>query len=86
MRRYLWLVLLLVSCRSEWLATVYPDADNLVDHRHLGTFPSLEGCRLAARNYLRDIGALATGDYECGKNCKQSAVDPELYICDDTLR
>ena len=79
--------LLLSACGSNsWESFVYPDKNNLKQHRSLGSFPSLEACRAAARRYLADLGALERGDYECGKNCKDSLSLRGIRVCDETLR
>jgi hypothetical protein len=77
----------LSGCESNrWESLVYPNKNDLTQHRSLGSFPSLEACRAAARRYLADLGALERGDYECGKNCKDSTSFREIRICDETLR
>jgi hypothetical protein len=71
---------------DRWAGFVYPDRNNLAVHRELGEFKTLEACRDASRLYLADIGSQATGDYECGKNCRPSTTFPGMNTCDDTLR
>jgi hypothetical protein len=76
-----------VACGSDrWLATVYPNKSNLLNHRNLGEFPTLEECRAAAQQYLRDTGASERGDYECGRNCRRETEPVEIYFCEETLR
>ncbi len=81
---FLSITLFLFGCKDEWKGFVYPNKENLLVHRNVGNYSSLEDCRAAALNYLRDLDALETGDYECGKNCKPD--DYGMYICQDTLR
>lgn len=67
-------------------AFAYPDRSDLLDYRRLGTYPSLAECRTAARAYLARLGASDTGDYECGRECRPSGIDPNVWICKETLR
>lgn len=85
-----WCVLVLLSCSgcgsNSWEGFVYPNKNDLTQHRSLGSFPSLEACRAAARRYLADLGSRERGDYECGKNCKDSSSLRGTRVCDETLR
>ncbi len=79
--------LLLAGCRQDrWAGFVYPDRGNLTVHREIGEFTTLETCRIAARKYLSDLGAIDTGDYECGKNCRSRRDLPGIKVCKETLR
>jgi hypothetical protein len=81
------LIAALASCgRDSWEGFVYPDKNNLTEHRGLGIFSSLEECRAAADNYLTDLGALDRGDYECGKNCDSGSSTGGIKVCEETLR
>ena len=85
----LWVLglLSLSGCGSNsWESFVYPNRNDLTQHRSLGSFSSLEACRAAARRYLADLGALQRGDYECGKNCKDSSSLRGTRVCDETVR
>jgi hypothetical protein len=76
-------VAVLACGADEWKGYVYPDGNDLTIHREIGTFDSFEECRESARNYLRDLGAEDIGDYECGKNCKQSK-EMTIDNCEET--
>ena len=88
-RPELWVVAVaigMLACRAtEWKGFVYPDRSNLLVHREIGIFTSLEACRLSARNYLRDIGSADRGDYECGKNCRRRD-GLTVEVCEATER
>ena len=81
-------MVLALGCSSpdRWHLSVYPTGDHLDTVRDMGEYASLEACRSAARQYLRDVGASAVGTYECGKNCRESGSvgGITLYICDET--
>jgi hypothetical protein len=85
----LWVMTLAIgvlACRAaEWKGFVYPDRNNLLVHREIGVFASLEACRLSARSYLRDIGSAERGDYECGKNCRRKD-GLTVEVCEATER
>lgn len=68
---------------ARWLATVYPDAPNLLNHVHLDEYETLESCRMAARSYLRQLGA-TDGLYECGLNCEPFVSDGDMRLCEET--
>lgn len=77
------------ACRDDtWVGIVYPNRDELLVHREIGTYSSVADCRTAAKAYLSGIAATrgdAAGDYECGKNCRQAT--PEgVRICEETAR
>ena len=79
--------LLTAACSSpRWRASVYPSGTSLGGVRDLGEFPTLDECRVAALQYLSDIGASDRGDYECGKNCRAdtTVAGTTLYICEET--
>ncbi len=69
---------------DKWMATVYPDKNDLTIHRNLGEYNSLNACRDAIYTYMQDMNILETGDYECGKNCRQKS-GMSFYICEETL-
>ena len=82
--------------RETWHGFIYPDKNNLTDHRNLGTYESLEECRTSALRALKNFSSVSAGDYECGLNCRlpprpeeeadpDSAPDPdavEVEVCD----
>jgi len=90
-RGALWLLLLAVGAAvvwtlvtpDRWLATVYPDAPNLLTHVHLDEYDTLEECRMAARSYLQQLGA-TDGLYECGLNCEPFGGSSDMMLCDET--
>lgn len=87
LRALLGVMILALGCKTErWTGVVYPDRSNLLVHRELGEFGSLEECRESARMYLRDIGAGEKGDYECGKNCRRSPDYSGMNVCEETRR
>lgn len=77
----------MVGCSDRWEGFVYPNRNNLSNHRNLGAFESLEMCRAAAKGFLTEIKALESGDYECGKNCDNgSNFSSGIKVCEETLR
>jgi hypothetical protein len=76
--------IILTGCSDRWQGRVYLNKQNLTNYRNIGEFSSLEECRDASLNYLRGIKALATGDYECGKNCTYNS-ELDEYVCEKTL-
>lgn len=76
-------IFFLYGCADNWQATVYPNKGDLTNYKHLGKFPSLGECRDASIGYLKDIHALNSGDYECGKNCKYKD-EYDMYVCEET--
>ena len=72
------------ACSERWEGFVYPNAEDLTNHRYVGEFDSLEECRDACRAELSRIGAYNKGDYECGKNCKSDSNWPDSRICEET--
>ena len=79
-----WIVTVTLG-RETWRAFVYPDRGDLLEHRDLGEFDSLEECRDASLAYLSEMGASQIGDYECGLNCRSDA-SIGLMVCEETLR
>lgn len=68
---------------DRWLATVYPEAPSLLTHVHLDEYDTLEECRMAARSYLRQLGA-TVGLYECGLNCEPFGSYGDMMLCEET--
>ena len=73
---------------ADWRGDVYPDRSNLNQSRFIGTFDSLDACREAALDALRQLGASDSGDYECGKNCKPlfPQLADSVQVCEETRR
>lgn len=65
---------------------MYPNKNDLTQHRNLGAFRTLEECRAAARGFLSELNALDRGDYECGKNCDDGSRLRGIKVCEETLR
>ena len=82
------LALACVCCAQQdtWDGFVYPDKHNSTDYRTLGKFDTLEECREACRESLKSLDAVGTGDYKCGKNCRDMESVPGIRICEETLR
>lgn len=86
----LWLVMgmaaFLTGCyRDEWRGFVYPSRNDLLVHREIGTYSSLEECRSAANAVIQNAG-WKNADYECGLNCELSSSGSGLNICEKTER
>jgi hypothetical protein len=71
--------------REEWKGFVYPSRDNLLNHREIGTYSSLEQCRSAALAVISNAH-WTNADYECGLNCQMSDTGSGLNICEKTER
>ena len=73
------------SCQQsdQWLAIVYPDAQNPIVYRYVGSYPTLGACRIAASSWVVE-GA----DYECGLNCRPLLEnDPDsVMVCKKTRK
>ncbi|MDH5523923.1 MAG: hypothetical protein OEY01_08010 [Desulfobulbaceae bacterium] len=77
------LMLMMTGCGSEqWSGVVYPDKKNILIQKNAGTFQSLEECKTGAMALLETLGALDTGFYECGKNCKNTFE----MVCEEKMR
>lgn len=75
------LLLALSSCQGDrWLGFVYPDRNNLLIHKVIGEYPTLNECLTAVNR-----AAGESGSYECGLNCKESETGSGLYICQRTV-
>jgi hypothetical protein len=80
---------LLTGCSERWEGSVYPDRGNLTRPVNVGEYPSLEQCRLAARQVLTNRfndPRLERGDYECGKNCDDGSRYGGVKVCKETAR
>jgi hypothetical protein len=83
-----WLVVIaaVAGCSPDrFEANVYPDGQNLMKDVRAGTFATLEECRAASLRLLAEHGALESGDYECGKNCRDEPDFPGIRVCEETL-
>lgn len=79
------LVLLLSSCSKEkWEGFVYPNENDLSNHKNIGVYESLKSCRDAALNTLARINSIEKGDYECGLNCEYRSGMREIKVCEKT--
>ena len=68
------LLLALAGCSGdEWLGFAFPDKGNLLIHRNVGTFETLQECDEASMSILKSLNALEDGYYECGKNCSSDS-------------
>ena len=76
-------VLFAIMEQEEWTGYVYPDKGNLSHSIKIGSFDSLESCGSSARRTLTALDKRATGDYECGLNCK---VKHGMNVCKRTSR
>lgn len=78
-------ILALAGCSQEWRGFVYPNRNDLSEWRAIGPFRSLEECRAASLDLLRDLvhSPERRGDYECGLNCRPTR---GLNVCDRTER
>jgi hypothetical protein len=74
--------LLLSGCFEEkWSGFYYPNKNNLLIDKDIGTYSTLEDCRQAASLLMKSN---PNADYECGLNCDTSKEKP--YICEKTER
>ncbi len=71
---------------DEWTGFIYPNRHDLTQHESIGTFKSLEDCRLSSQLRLAQLNATRRGDYECGLNCRPSKNLPGMNVCDETTR
>ena len=72
----------LTGCfQEEWSGSVYPNKNNLMNHRAVGTYTSLKQCRDAAYSLISSSN-WKNADYECGLNCRGSIP----MICEKTVR
>lgn len=91
--------LALSSCGNStpWQGWVYPDKDDLTDYIPMGSFSSLEECRISAKHAIRILSEAEqrtqdsdasyeplAQDYECGYKCRPDAGG--LNVCESTER
>jgi len=65
------------SKSDRWLGITYADKNNLIEHRVIGEFGSLQECLTAVNNAVGTQGA-----YECAKNCDASN---SPMLCEETV-
>ena len=70
---------------DEWTGFVYPNRSDLTKHIEIGAFDSFEGCKTSAINTMRQNNWQASGDYECGRNCRPSEYGG-WQVCKETKR
>ncbi|MBS4053067.1 MAG: hypothetical protein KGZ69_17965 [Methylomonas sp.] len=66
-----------------WQGYVYPNSNNILIDKYVGSYKTLEECRAASVAMLDNLNSREKGDYECGLNCKPK---DGLNICDKTER
>lgn len=87
------------SCAKStlWQGWVYPNKNDLTDYIPMGSFPSLEDCRISAKHAIRILSdaeqrtqSLESSyeplmqDYECGYKCRPDAGG--LNVCESTSK
>jgi len=78
-------VFVILGCEEEWEGFVYPDKNNLTNHKNIGVYETLKECRSAAWDMLSRLNAINEGDYECGLNCEKKN-GMSIKICEKTER
>ena len=79
--------LVLAGCfEEEWRGFVYPNRNDLTQHREVGAYGSLEECRSAAIAAIDAAGWGGRADYECGLNCKAKLGPSGPLVCERTER
>lgn len=68
--------------KETWLATIYPNKEDMGVFREVGHFKSLNECRDAAQKELSRISV--AGVYECGLNCETLSKLPGVLFCQET--
>jgi hypothetical protein len=83
---FLTLAFSITACEANgpWLATVYPDKDDLSTSLTLGEWETLQDCGVASLRVLEGLHKLRTGDFECGKGCSRDRNSPSLWECEAT--
>ena len=80
------------SRMSGWVGHVYPDRTNLRESIYLGTFDSLDHCRVRAWSLIDNNPDWLGADYECGRGCRIADYSPStqpaeaLYVCKEVAR
>jgi len=69
--------------KEEWTSYVYPDKENTKRSLILPIkFPTLEMCRKASLDVLKEKELEQKGSYKCGKNCSYHE-GMKLDICEE---
>ena len=76
----------LSGCGGSWEGFVYPDKEDLSTHIGIGSYSSLDECRVSALASLRQISSPERGDYECGYKCSSRSDLGGLKVCETTER
>lgn len=71
---------------EEWEGFVYPNKNNLSEHIDIGSYKTLEECRVSAINALNRTSSVADGDYECGLSCESRNGMSGYKVCEKTER
>lgn len=72
--------------KEEWEGFIYPNKNNLSEHINIGSYTSLEECRVSAIKALNKISSVSAGDYECGLNCESKNSMDGVKVCEKTER
>ncbi len=81
------MALLLNSCfKEEWEGFVYPNKNDLTNHKNIGIYKTLESCRAASLDILSRTSSIEQGDYECGLNCEVRSGIGGIKVCQKTVR
>lgn len=70
----------------RWEGLVYRNRHDLGDVIEIGPFDSLESCRAAARERMRELKIGEIGGYICGENCMVKDGFSPLRMCARTAR
>jgi hypothetical protein len=70
----------------RWEGLVYRNRHDLGDVIEIGPFDSLESCRAAARERMRELKIGEIGGYVCGENCMVKDGFSPLRMCARTAR
>jgi hypothetical protein len=70
---------------EQWEGHVYPDRKTPLIHRVVSKSATLEECKEKSMGLLKNVNALETGYYECGKNCTEQSTFYQLK-CEDKIR
>ena len=81
-------VVFLAGCDifHRWDALVYTNRFDLKNAIDVGTFNSLEACREAAQEKLRELRVGEIGGYICGENCLVKVGFGPTRMCARTAR
>ncbi|MGR8919216.1 MAG: hypothetical protein ACU85V_06335 [Gammaproteobacteria bacterium] len=71
---------------SRWDALVYTNKFDRANSIDIGTYGSLEECRAAALEKIRELKIGELGSYVCGKNCMVKWGFGNMRMCERTSR